>query len=92
MILHCYCRMKNSCPLFKQEGFRGNIVAQTVKNLPEIQETQVPSLIRKISWKRERLPTSVFLPGEFHVQRSLVGYHPCGHKELDLTEQLKLLF
>ena len=44
MILHCYGRMKNSCPLFKQEGFRGNIVAQTVKNLLEIQEIQIPSL------------------------------------------------
>ena len=30
--------------------------------------------------------TPVFLPGEFHRQRSLVGYHPQGLKELDLTE------
>ena len=29
---------------------------------------------RKIPWRREWLPTSVFLPGEFHGQRSLVGY------------------
>ena len=28
----------------------------------------------------------VFLPGEFHAQRSLVGYSPWGHKELDMTE------
>ena len=32
--------------------------------------------------------TSVFLPGEFHGQRSLVGYSPWGRKELDTTEQL----
>ena len=32
--------------------------------------------------------TSVFLPGEFHGQRSLVGYSPWGCKELDTTEQL----
>ena len=27
-----------------------------------------------------------FLPGEFHGQRSLVGYSPFGHKESDMTE------
>ena len=32
----------------------------------------------------------VFLPGEFHGQRSLAGYTPWGHKELDMTEQLTL--
>ena len=30
----------------------------------------------------------VFLPGEFHGQRSLARYSPCGHKESDMTEQL----
>ena len=30
--------------------------------------------------------TSVFLPGKFHGQRSLVGYSPWGHKESDMTE------
>ena len=33
----------------------------------------------------EELSTTVFLPGEFHGQRSLVGYSPLGHKELDVT-------
>ena len=32
--------------------------------------------VRKIPWIREWLPTLVFLPGEFHGQRSLVGYNP----------------
>ena len=31
-------------------------------------------------------PTPVFLPGEFHGQRSLVGYSPWGHKESDTAE------
>ena len=31
-------------------------------------------------------PTLLFLPGEFHGQRSLVGYGPCGCKESDTTE------
>ena len=30
--------------------------------------------------------TPVFLPGEFHGQRSLVGYSPRGYKESDMTE------
>ena len=32
--------------------------------------------------------SSVFLPGESHGQRSLAGYSPWGHKELNTTEQL----
>ena len=42
--------------------------------------------VRKIHWRREWLPTPVFLPGESHGQRSLVGYSPQGHKDLDTTE------
>ena len=30
--------------------------------------------------------TSVFFPGEFHRQRSLVGYSPWGRRESDMTE------
>ena len=44
--------------------------------------------VRKISWRREWLPTPVFLPGKFHRQRSLAGYSPWGHKESDMTKQL----
>ena len=39
-------------------------------------------------WRRERLPTPVFLPGEFHGQRSLAGYSPWVPKELDTTEHV----
>ena len=35
-------------------------------------------------------PTPVFLPGESHGQRSLVGYSPWGCKELEMTERLTL--
>ena len=41
--------------------------------------------VGKIPWKRERQPTPIFLPGESHGQRSLVGYSPRGHEELDRT-------
>ena len=45
--------------------------------------------VRKIPWRREWLPIPVFLPREFHGQKSLVGYRPWGCKESDTTEQLK---
>ena len=41
--------------------------------------------VGKIPWKRERLPTPVFWPGEFHGL-----YSPWGRKESDTTEQLSL--
>ena len=44
------------------------------------------SWVEKIPWRRACLPTAVFLPGEFHGQRSLKGYGPWRHKELDMTE------
>ena len=44
--------------------------------------------VRKIPWRREWLPTAVFLPGQFHGQRSLASYSPWGHKESDTIEQL----
>ena len=39
-----------------------------------------------IPWSGKWQPTPVFLPGECHGQRSLVGYSPWGHKELDVTD------
>ena len=42
----------------------------------------------RFPWRREWLPTSLFLPGEFHGQRSLMSYSPWGQKESDMTELL----
>ena len=47
---------------------------------------QLDLWVRKIPWRRKWQPTPVFLPGESHGQRSLVGYSPWGHKELYTTE------
>ena len=46
-----------------------------VKNLPVMQETRrgFDPWVGKIPWRREWLPTPVFLPGEFHEQRNLAG-------------------
>ena len=46
--------------------------------------------VGKIPWSRKWQPTPVFLPGEFHGQRSPAGYSPRGHKELDTTEHTSL--
>ena len=40
----------------------------------------------RFPWRREWHHTSIFLPGEFHGQRSLVGYGPWGRKESNITE------
>ena len=63
-----------------------------VKNLSAVQETGFDPWVGKIPWRREWLPTPVFLPGEFHRQRSLMGYSPpWGLKELDRTEKLTMV-
>ena len=49
------------------------LVAQMVKNLPAVQVTQVLSL-GQVLWRKEWRPAPVFLPREFHGQRSQVGY------------------
>ena len=48
--------------------FQASLVAQTVENLPAIWKTQVQSVGWKM-WRREWLPTPVFLLGEFNGQR-----------------------
>ena len=64
-----------------------------VKNLPAMWETQCEPWVGKIPWrKRTWQATPVFLPGESHGQRSLMGYRPWGRKELDMTERLSLFF
>ena len=45
--------------------------------------------VRKIPWRRKWQPIPVFLPGESHGQRNLIGYSPWGCKDLDTTKQLK---
>ena len=70
--------------------FWASLVAQTIKNLPAMQETQVQSLGWEDPLEKEMATTPVLLPGKFHGQRSLVGYSPWGCKELDMTERLTL--
>ena len=57
-----------------------------VKNLPAVQETQVSSLGLEDYLEKKMQPTPIFLPGEFHGQRSLVGCIPWGTKESNMIE------
>ena len=59
---------------------RASLVAQLVKSLSAMQETW-ETWVGKIPWRRERLSTPVFWPGEFHGL-----YSPWGRKESDTTE------
>ena len=81
---------KTTSDRYKARKKGASLVAQTVENLPAMQETWVQSSVGKIPWRREWQPTPTFLPGEFHGQRSLVGYSPGGHKESDTAERLTL--
>ena len=42
--------------------------------------------VGKIPWRRKWQHITLFLPGEFHGQKSLAGYSPWGHTESDMTE------
>ena len=57
-----------------------------VKNLPAMQDTEVRSLGWEDLLEVEMATTLVFLPGESHGHRSLVGYCLWGCKESDTTE------
>ena len=69
-----------------------SLVAQLVKKPPAMWETWVRPLGWEDPWKRKWQPTPVFLPGEPHGQRNLVGYSPQGRKVSDTTEQLHFHF
>ena len=57
-------------------------MAQTVKNLPAMQESQVRSLGGEDPLEKGMLPTPVFLPEEFHGQKSLAGYSSWDRKRV----------
>ena len=59
-----------------------------IRNLPANAGVMGSSLGQQDPVEEEMATHSVFLPGKSHGQRSLVGYSPWGHKELDMTYQL----
>ena len=61
-------------------------MAQMVKNPSAIYRSEFNPWVRKTPWRREWLPTPVFLTGESQGQRSLVGCRLWGRTESDMTE------
>ena len=54
--------------------------------MQEMQETQVQSWDWEDPLEKEMETTPVFLTGKSQGWRSLMGYSPWGHKELNMTE------
>ena len=77
---HTHTEMKASGLPVKADIFRGKEPAC------QCRRCRFDPWVGKTPWRRKWQCTPVFLPGEFHEQRSLAGYSPCGHKELDTTE------
>ena len=61
-------------------------VAQGLRAYPPCRRRGFDPWVRKICWRRAGQLTAVSLPRESHGQRSLVGYSPWGHKDLDTIE------
>ena len=72
----------------KNEGYTSetSLVAQTVKHLPEMQGTRVPSLGWEDPLEKEMATHSSTLAWKIPWMEEPGGYSPWGHKELDMTE------
>ena len=69
-----------------------SLVAKMVNHLPAMREIWVWSLGWEDPWRRKWQPTPVFLPGESHGRRNLVGYSPWRSQRVghDWTTSLSL--
>ena len=65
---------------YESESERDFLVAQTVKHLPTMWETQVGSLGQEDLLERETATHFSILAWKTHGQRSLVGYSPWGRR------------
>ena len=72
------------------QGFPGgSVVKASARNAGDL--GNIPGSGR-FPWRRKWQPTPVFLPGESHGRRNLMGYSPQGRKESDMTERLHFYF
>ena len=69
-----------------------SLVAQMVKRLPIMRETQVPSLGWEDPLEKEMATHSSTLAWKIPWTEEHVGYSPWGRKELDTTERLHFVF
>ena len=79
----CIFKMLNICLLGLPQCLNGK---ESTCNAGATEDSRFGPWGRKIPWSRAWQPPPVFLPGESHGHRSLVGYSPQRCKELDTTE------
>ena len=82
--IHTYIILHQNYQLGSYQGFPGGISGK--EPACQLRRCRFNPWVGKIPWRRKWQPTPVFLPGESHGQRSLVGYDPQGHKESGTTE------
>ena len=70
----------------REEGFPGG--SDDKESARNVGRPRFNLWVGKILWRKEWLPTPVFLPGEFHGSKGLAGSSPWGRKESDKTEGL----
>ena len=64
-------------PLIKEEATMRPNSSRVLLSVPDSENWELTlNEVRKISWRKAWQPTPVFLPGDSHGQRSLVGYDP----------------
>ena len=68
-------------PLKDNKAALALLLAQTGRICLQCERPRFNPWAREDAWRREWLPTPVFLPGEFHEQESLMGYSLWGCKE-----------
>ena len=83
--LNAQCDSIRRCDLWEVSFPGGSEVKASAYNAGD--QGSIP-VSGRFPWRRKWQPTPVFLPGESHGRRSLVGYSPWGRKELDTTERL----
>ena len=80
------------CSLYLEWGFPGGTSGKEPFGQCRRQKRcRFSQWVGKIPWMKAWQPTPVFLPVEFHGQRSLVGYSPWGRQESDTTKVIEHL-
>ena len=89
LLLLYLCQFLPFCPLVFIFMFLGAPISGAYTLMSIISSPYIDPFITIFPWRRKWHPTPIFLPGKSHGQRSLAGYGPCGHEELEMTEVTK---
>ena len=85
---HYFIGLWDECNCVVFWAFFSFVVAQRLSVCLQCRRPRFDPWVGKIPWRRKWQPTPVFLPGESHGERRLLGYSPWGRKESNRTEWL----